>query len=400
MDREKLTYEQRKELYKNSVTWNKPKRVLLNAYQMGWMYTDCGMTLDVASRDYYMSEIAIDSFMSKYPVDSMGTATNGFRYRYRFTDHLGNSGGYSNSEENLKEGHVNAVFENLIQPCDYDELMENHDKIRWEKIFFNLYPEAKNLSPEDFARAAMEVHWLTAAKKTVNDKMRDKWGILIPYGDEILCNNFVDTLFRLYRGIRGLALDMRRFPEKVYEVCEYFDNIYLEASLNKLNALPNGIGEGIRNYYDCYAVSLAHTVLRDKQCEKLYINTWRKFFDAAQAKQKNVYCNIEGGFLGRNIGDFFGEYDKGTLTMCVEMDDPYEVRKAYPNLAIFGGLNVDILGNGTPQQAVDMAKKAIDELGFDGGLYLAPNKMVAYRWDMSSENIKAVSEFTSTYYLR
>ena len=400
MEREQLTFEDRKKLYIDACTWNKPKRVLLNAYQMGWMYTDCGMTLDVASRDYYMSEVAMDEFMKKYPVDAIGTASNGFRYHYRFTDPLGHSGGYANPEENLKEGNVNAIFEDLVTVDDFDDMMADLNKVRWEKAVFNLYPDAKNLSPEVFARAAQEVYFLNAAKEKVNTTIRDKWGVLIPYGDVVGFSLMVDNLFNIYRGIKGLSIDLRRHKDKVYELCEYFDNKNLEVAIAKLDARPNGHGVGTKNHYDCSIGALAHTTLNSKHIEKLCIEPWRKFLDKVQEKEKTVYCNIEGAFLNRVHGDFFGEYNKGTLNMTVEMDDPYEVRKAYPNIAIYGGLNVDILGNGTPQQAVDMAKKAIDELGYDGGLYLAPNKMVAYRWDMSSENIKAVSEFTSTYYLR
>ncbi len=400
MEREMLTFEERKQLYIDAITWNKPKRVLLNGYQMGWMYTDCGMTLDVAARDYYMSEVAMDEFCKKYPVDAIGTASNGFRYHYRFTDPLGHSGGYANPEENLKDGNVNAVFANVISADDYDALMADHNKVRWEVALFNLYPDAKNLSPEAFARAAQEVYFLGAAKEKVNSTIRDKWGVLTPYGDVTGCSVFVDTLFNIYRGIKELAVDLRRQKEKVYEVCQFFDEKAVNAAIAKLDALPDGHGVGIKNHYDCSIGALAHTVINDKHCEKLYIEPWRKFINKVEEKDKGIYCNIEGGFLGRNLADFFNEYKKGTLNIAVEMDDPYEVRKQCPNVAIFGGLSVDILGNSTPEASVAMAKKAIDELGADGGLYLGPNKMVSYAYDMTSENIKAVSEFTSTYYLR
>lgn len=48
---------------------------------------------------------------------------------------------------------------------------------------------------------------------------------------------------------------------------------------------------------------------------------------------------------------------------AVERDNPYEVRKQIPNLGIIGGLDVTVMGTGTPGQCVDMAKRAIDELG-------------------------------------
>lgn len=97
------------------------------------------------------------------------------------------------------------------------------------------------------------------------------------------------------------------------------------------------------------------------------------------------------------IGDFLNEYPKGTLMVLVESDDPFELRRKLPNIGIFGGLNTDIMGNGTPEECVAMAKKAIDELGTEGGLYLAPNKMTSYRYDMTSANLKAVADFVSAY---
>ena len=81
--------------------------------------------------------------------------------------------------------------------------------------------------------------------------------------------------------------------------------------------------------------------------------------------------------------------------MQVEMDDIYELRKLYPNIALWGGLPVDLLGNGTPEQCVDAAKKAINELG--EGFVLMPNKMLSYKYDCRPENLKAVSEYVHTY---
>jgi hypothetical protein len=399
MSEEKLTFKERKQLFIDANTWNKPKRVLLNAYQMGWMYPDAGYTLDIGARDYHVSKVVMDTFMQKYKVDAIGTASCGFRYRFRFTDPLGQSGTYDKSDEKLKKGHVNAIFSNLMGPEDYDALKENPAKVIWEKILFNAFPGAKDMTPEAFARAAQELQFLTQATKSVNDQIREKYGVLIPYPDAVNFSCFIDTLFNQYRGIKEIALDLKRCPEKVYEICEYMDEKNVQAAIAQINALPDGYGAGIANYYDAYTMSLANTILSPKQQERLYIRPWKKFFDACQAKKKTVYCNIEGSFINDAIGEFFGGYDKGTLNITVEMDDPYAVRKKYPNISIFGGLDVNKLGKGTPEECVAMAKRAIDELGMDGGLYLAPNKMVAFSYDMRSDTLKAVADFVSSYYI-
>lgn len=172
------------------------------------------------------------------------------------------------------------------------------------------------------------------------------------------------------------------------------------AAMAKVKALPNGHGVGIKNHYDGNIGALAHTILNPKQIERLYLKPWKKYFDAMEQKDKSVYCNIEGGFANGPMGEFFNSYKKGTLCIAVEQDDPFEVRKKYPNICIYGGLSVDVMGNGTVQEAVDLAKKAIDELsGPEGGLYLSMNKMVSYNWDLRPNTLKAVSDFCASYEL-
>src|SRR5699024_5225600 len=151
---------------------------------------------------------------------------------------------------------------------DYDELKANPLKVIWEKILFNAFPEARNMSAEEFARAAMEQHFLDEARTIVNDEIREKYGVLTPYPDFLNFSPYVDNLFNQYRGIKELAIDLRRCPEKVYEVCEYMDEKNLNIEIEKLNALPDGHGVGIKNYYDSYIGALAHTVLNGKQTER------------------------------------------------------------------------------------------------------------------------------------
>ena len=96
--------------------------------------------------------------------------------------------------------------------------------------------------------------------------------------------------------------------------------------------------------------------------------------------------------------DHFQDYKKGIITMHPETDDPFEMRKALPNCAILGGMTVELLGRGTPQECVDRTKELIDGLGaFDGGFVLSQDKMVTFKNDARPENLKAVSDFVLNY---
>lgn len=136
-------------------------------------------------------------------------------------------------------------------------------------------------------------------------------------------------------------------------------------------------------------------VLNRKQIERLLLKTWKPVMDKLQEKQKITHFGIEGSFINSVLGEFLSEYDY--VSVPVEMDDPYEIRKKFPKLTIRGGLSVDVMGHSTPEKCVDMAKRAIDELGRDGGLIMGTNKFVTYDYDMNAENLKAVCDFVTSY---
>ena len=136
-------------------------------------------------------------------------------------------------------------------------------------------------------------------------------------------------------------------------------------------------------------------ILNSKQFERLYADPMEKILRAAEAKGKQVFFTSEGSI--ERVADFFNHFKKGTVSMIIEMDDPYEIRKKYPNICIYGGLKTEVMGRGTPKQCVDMAKRAIDELGCEGGLVLTESKFTAFPNDMNPENLKAVAEFVLNY---
>ena len=105
----------------------------------------------------------------------------------------------------------------------------------------------------------------------------------------------------------------------------------------------------------------------------------------------------EGSIL--RFAEYFKDYPKGVLTFHIEQDDPFEFRKALPNVCIMGGLTTELLNNGTPEECVAYTKRLCDELGKEGGFILSEGKMLSYRNDANRENYKAVCDFVSNYKL-
>ena len=114
-------------------------------------------------------------------------------------------------------------------------------------------------------------------------------------------------------------------------------------------------------------------------------------------KKMNVRIFTEGSIL--RFAEYFADYPKGLLTFHLEQDDPFEFRKALPNVAIMGGMTTDLLSNGTPEECVAYAKRLCDELGRDGGFIFSENKMLSYRNDAKPENMLAVCNFVNEYRL-
>ena len=105
----------------------------------------------------------------------------------------------------------------------------------------------------------------------------------------------------------------------------------------------------------------------------------------------NVRIFMEGSIS--RLTEYFAGYPKGVLTFHLENDDPFEIREKLPNVAIMGGLTTELMANGTPEEVTARARALCDGLGRDGGFILSEGKMVSYRNDARSENIKAVCDF-------
>ena len=62
-----------------------------------------------------------------------------------------------------------------------------------------------------------------------------------------------------------------------------------------------------------------------------------------------------------------------------------------------GGMPNVLLGTGTVQECLDLAKKCCDELGRDGGFIMSQDKLGSFRIDGKRENLKAVCDFVRDY---
>lgn len=386
----KELFDYRVKLFRDAQSWKKPDRTPFSANVTHWMFHDAGYTTNYAVRHYDVVEECMVRFYQKYPIDHFNIWMSGFRSQNAVTDLLtgdGGSDGYFGNDDNL----INFVTEDMLEPDEfYDAFTADPTKATWELFLSRRYSRMKNMSPREFALSVRAYYDYLQARDRVDTRMREEFGILVEKQCAMAWTS-LEVPFGGTRGIRGLSLDLRRRYDKVKKYIQVNDANTAGWAIDSMQYE----GWNMTEPYDCMISMLPHTIMRPSQFEDLIWPVFEPVLQYAAEHGKQVINFCEGSW--KSLGKYFNQFPKGTICMMVESDDPFELRKLYPNVALYGGLDTSVLGQGTKQQCIDMAKKAIDELGWDGGLILAPNKMLAYPNDVKAENLEAVCQFVLEY---
>lgn len=386
--------------FRDAQQWKKPDKTPLMGHMITWQFVDAGYSLDVAGRDYDVKRDAMIHAVTSYKFDHINCINSGFRNTWLINDSLcgtgstGEGAAAEDSDAELlhsdgKDGNLNVVFEGFIQPEHYQGLLDNYDKTVWENILFKRYPQAAKYTPQQFAEAAKTMVDYNKARENLDKELRYIYGDPMEM-QTLHFGTFVDDLFNTFIGIKSLGIAMRRHKAALLDLCLAMD----ERRFAGFMAAADGLTD-VQECYDYTSGLLSGTIMSRKQFEEFHAPYLKKFLDYAQSRGKQTYFWTEGSF--DHVGEFFNDYKKGTVTLMIETDDPFYIRKKYPNICLQGGLFCAHLGNGTPEENIADAKRAIDELGADGGLVLAADKMLTYGRDMKRENLIAIGDFLETY---
>ena len=377
-------------LFRDAANFKKTERIPHFANVVTWKVFDAGYTLDQAMTNFEIMEKTVIHFLDKYPVDAVLDV--GIRNQFNVTEAFGKGGYYYYTPEAVGiHDHAHCTVDTLM---DY---LNDPTRYAWEVILPKKYGE-------DWEKKTTEV-W----KKTFSEYMRyiryilhmstvtGKYGLpglspnnpmkgAIVFGIEELLSNLL--------GIQQLSVAMRRSPDKLEAFINRWDEERIKPVIEKIKA---GKGPDYKYCFDSSILMLAHTVMNKKQFERFYWPHLKELLDAYAEKGMNIRIFTEGAIL--RFADYFKDYPKGVLTFHLEQDDPFEFRKALPNVCIMGGMTTDLLSNGTPGECVSYAKRLCEELGKDGGFIFSENKMLSYRNDAKAENMLAVCRFVNDYRL-
>ncbi len=377
----------RTKLFRDAAAFNKPDRIPHLSFFVTWKILDGGYTLTEGLRNYDIMTKCIREHQEKYNFDAIFEL--GVRNIVRLVDHLG--GGTYIVTDDAIEYKDNA----LVNLDELDAYIANPTKFIWEEGMKKKYPKWADgtIEAADIQKTFDEQKAFMMYFQGVLKMLPTEYGIPTFTAASVPCYPGVDFLFNSILGIKNLSLAMRRMPEKVDAAVAASNTLFQKAGLA---ALAQRQGPDPNACFDYDIALLVHTILNRKQFDRWLWPDLKPQLDLLNEKNMTVRLFMEGS--SKPFWDYLADYKKGIITMHPEADDVFEMRKALPNCAILGGMPVELLGRGTPEQCVERAKAVVDGLGgLDGGFILSQDKMVTYRQDAKPENVKAVSDFILNY---
>lgn len=368
----------------------KPDRIPHVSFFVTWKILDSGYRLSEAMNDYSIMETVVRQHQEKYGFDAI------FEYGGRNAVRIPEALGGNTYKIDDDAGTVNYVDVAICESDELDELIQDPNKLFWEKGMAKKYPcwADKTVTVEDVQRALDEQMKFIQYHMNISKIMTEEYGM-----PSFTCptNGFtypgIDFMFNTIRGIKGLSVDMRKNPGKVDEAVAALDELYFKPGLETLKNAPEG--PNLDYCFDYDITLLCHTILNQKQFERWLWPDLKAVLDTLAEKKKTVRLFMEGSC--KRFWEYLKDYPKGIITMHPEQDDVFEIREALPNCAILGGMPVSLLGQGTRQECLDRTKRLCDELGADGGFILCQDKMVSFKNDANPENLKAICEFVKEY---
>ena len=384
--------QQRVTLFRDAASLRRPARVPHLANAVTWKIFNAGHTLPEAMQSFDVMRECVVHFLDRYPVDALIDC--GIRNQFNVTDAFDREHSYYYyTEETVGiRDHAHCTLETL---SDY---LADPERYLWERALPAKYPDWNEKPLSAFQQAFDEYLRYTMFIIKMGTLTGGTYGLpgmspnnpmkgAITFGIEELLANLL--------GIRGLSVGMRRDPGRIRAFIEEWDEKNIRPAIARL--LAGKDGPDMKYCFDSSLMMLAQNILNNRQFEAYYWPSLRPLLDAYAQKRKNVRIFVEGSM--ERFYDYFADLPKGVVTLHLERDDPFEVRKRLPNVAIMGGMTSAMLSDATPDACVAHAKRLIDELGRDGGFILSEDKMLSCRNDARAENFKAVCDFVNGYWL-
>ncbi|MFZ7133182.1 MAG: uroporphyrinogen decarboxylase family protein [Eubacteriales bacterium] len=198
--------------------------------------------------------------------------------------------------------------------------------------------------------------------------------------------NPIDLIFDLMRNFTGIIKDVKRCPELLRDA-----GLAMVDGFSKMGTLVPPVA------HKALACPMhLPPFISVKDFEKVYWPSFKMLTEAMVSQGHNVLYYFEKNYS--HLYEFLQDLPKQRIIGVFEEDDLRFVKKKLGGtMSIAGGLKTNTMCYGTKEECINMTKGLIDDLGRDGGFFIAPDTPLVFPTDAKPENLKAIAETIETY---
>ena len=388
MSSSKTLLAERMDLFNKAMNFEKPERVPTygNVYAWKAIDSDMNVTIEDVGNSSDLTEKVMREFHERYQFDVYQNpgATRFASIKQRIL-------GESRLHTIVKSNSVVSFDRSPMKDDEIREYYQDPVKFLWTKTAPRLYKEyekgltfggAKELIADSLEFSALDLK--------INEMLLEEYGVpnLIPRPSSI--STFLHPLeqYGMTRGLKNFGIDLRRRKDLVKEIISPMEEAMFTGVQNMLKSLDT-----VGCVFNVFTCVMMNTIISVKQFEEMYWPLMKKQFDYIQEQGARVFLLWEADCI--RFSDYFNDYPKGMICLLPEMEDIRDVRRAFPNCTLCGGMPVDLLGQSTAEKCLDFAKQLVDDMGY--GYILSQNKFLSYEYDAKRENLLTVQDFALNY---
>ncbi len=377
MDTRELLDERRR-LFRDAVEFGKTDRVPRVSNAWTWKIADSDLRprLSEALSDYSVMERAVREHHERYAFDTY--IDLGVRNNYNVSKALG----YAQHVIDDEHFRITAVDQVTIGDDDFDEYIKDPNMFVWTRVGPMFFKDLTYADIEKAVKANFEyVDYVVKIQKT----MVEEYGV--PLLGKTVALHPLESILNAGRGIKNISVDLRRRPEKLMAIT----NVKAPAIYDTVS---RNLDTPSDNYaFDLRITMLMHSLTNAKQFETVYWPFIRNVINIGLEKKKKIFLFVEASIM--RLAEYFDDFPKGYIAMLNEMDDIFELRKRFSNMALCGGMDIDMLQYGTAEECRERVRYLLENMG--PGYIYGQNKMMSFRTDGRRENMLAAKEALDSY---
>ncbi len=377
-------FEKRKQNLIDAISFKEPEKIPVGVQMMNWAFTYAGVRYQDIIGDVDKVVEAFTKHLKDFEFDYVQSGISAPIDVYQAIG----SKNYIFGTDGVTVAH-NQTEIKFMTPDDYDafiadpaffiaEVLPKRNGEIYHKPFGEAYEQFKHT-----ARVALANAEIT---KRIHDVIEER-EFTTPFAGAVTPGFMspFNSLFDFYRGITGALTDLRRRPELVDAACD----VILERTLQ------NPHFKNPKDHYEPYPMARAtchsECMLSPKQFEKYFMKPFKEHYMQFVERGGRYYMRGEGCFMC-NI-EVMADLPKGTITIMLDKDDPFEAYKIMKDkMPIGAGITSALFKFGTEEQIKDYIKKCFDTFAPGGGFIFAQNEGLLCANDSTVENFRTIYE--------